>query len=272
MKKRERYQADLAELVHGALEIGKTVELEQYIAANSNLPGPRGNLELALAFGDVIAKQTAQATRVDALWNLCAGLAEIPPEAAPVNDPRELIPFCAVIGLGAIGSVVEAYCQPALARLHRLAGDPRWRMREAVCFGLQRLLETQKGETLAALESWVAAGDLLQMRAAAAGLAEPALLDDQEIAMAALQLHRDILARVSEAQDRRSDAFRTLRKGLGYTLSVVVCAAPDEGFELLAELAKPGDRDVNWIVKQNLKKNRLLKRFPDRVAVLRQSV
>jgi hypothetical protein len=205
---------------------------------------------------------------MDALWNLCAGLAEVSPKTAPVNDPRELIPFCGAVGLAAIGSVVEAYCQSALVRLRGLAGDPRWRMREAVCFGLQRLLEAQKGETLAALESWVAGGDLLQMRAAAAALAEPALLNDQETVVAALQLHRDILARVSETQDRRSDAFRTLRKGLGYTVSVVVCAVPEEGFELLAELARSGDRDLNWIVKENLKKNRLVKGFPDQVAAL----
>ncbi|MBI5231536.1 MAG: hypothetical protein HY876_05145, partial [Coriobacteriales bacterium] len=50
----------------------------EYLLANSGLPGPRGNLELAAAVADV----------GDEAFFLEL-LDENPPDAAPVNDPRE---------------------------------------------------------------------------------------------------------------------------------------------------------------------------------------
>jgi hypothetical protein len=141
-------------------------------------------------------------------------------------------------------------------------------MREGVVFGLQHLLAAHPRQTLLALEGWVAGSDPLQMRAAAAAVAEPALLQDRETALVALQLHRDIFHHLVRLQERRSDPFRTLRKGVGYTLSVVVSAAPAEGFAFMADLAASEDPDVGWIVRQNLKKNRLVKGFPGAVAAV----
>ena len=72
--------------------------------------------------------------------------------------------------------------------------------------------------------------------------------------------------RALETADLKSDDFKTLRKALGYTLSVGIVALPAPAFAFLAELAQSSDRDLRWIVKQNLKKNRLVKQFPDQVA------
>jgi hypothetical protein len=195
-------------------------------------------------------------------------MAKTSADQAPVNAPEELIPFCGALGLGAIGALSPSLFHPALAALRRLAHDPRWRMREAVCCGLQRLLALQTQATLNTLAGWVAPGEWLEMRAAAAAVAEPALLEDERTAVSALQLHRDIMDHVVAAEDRRAETFRVLRKGLGYTLSVVVCARPHEGFAFMARLVDSGDPDVLWIVKQNLRKNRLLKNFPQEVASL----
>jgi hypothetical protein len=63
-----------------------------------------------------------------------------------------------------------------------------------------------------------------------------------------------------------------LRKPLGYTPSVVVQSVPEEGFEFLAQLADSQDSDVLWIVRENLKKNRLVKNFPDQVASIKESL
>lgn len=46
---------------------------------------------------------------------------------------------------------------------------------------------------------------------------------------------------------------------------VVVHALPKQGFEFMAESVDLQDSDVLWIVKENLKKNRLLKNFPEEV-------
>jgi hypothetical protein len=266
VNKRERHQRDLIGLLDAFLETGDAEELLAYIVSNSNLPGRRGNLELAQALGDVVEAYAEREAK--ALWELCLGMSDVSPDEAPVNAPRELVPFCGALGLGAIGSLVPAFFEPALEALRSLANDSRWRMREAVVFGLQRLLTRQERDTIEALADWVAPGEWLEMRAAAAAVAHPALLEDSETAISALQLHRDIVDPMLGAEDRRAETFRLLRKGLGYTLSVVVRALPEEGFAFMAQLMDSGDADALWIVKQNLKKNRLVKNFPQDVESL----
>ena len=263
MGKREKHKQDLTGLLDASLVTGEVQELLGYIVSNSNLPGPRGNLELAHAFADVVEAHSASAETK--LWELCVQMTEVSVDEAPVNDPRELIPFCGAMGIGTIGSLSPALFEPALTTLRTLANDPRWRMREGVCFGLQRLLAGRRRDTLEALEAWVAAGALLEMRAAAAAVAEPALLKERETAISALTLHQGIIDQVLEATERKREAFRVLRKGLGYTVSVVVCALPEEGFAFMAQLVETRDPDVLWIVRQNLKKSRLVKGFPESV-------
>lgn len=268
LSKRAGHARDVRGLLEGFLDHGNGKPLEDYLLSNSNLPGPRGNIELAAAFGDVAGDFARQVQGVEQLWALCARLTELSADEAPVNDPREFLPFCGAVGLGAIGSASTTFYEPALLALRPLARDPRWRMREGVCFALQRLAAARRQETLSALAEWVSGGDLLEMRAAAATVADPILLRNTGTATAALELHRGIFDQVLKLEERKSEAFRVLRKGLGYTLSVVVCSIPDEGFAFLVELVEHQDRDVDWIVRQNLKKNRLAKPYPERVRSL----
>lgn len=267
MGKTEHHKQDLVELFDEFVDTGRDERITEYLLSASNLPGRRANLELARAFGDTVGQYFEQGHT--GLWELCLAMSLVPAEEAPVNSPEEFIPFCGAIGLGAIGSASPQYFDQALATLRNLASDPRWRMREAVCFGLQRLMARQRRATLEALAGRVGEGDLLEMRATAAAVAEPGLLEDQETALTALQLHKDIIAQVLGVKERRSERFRILRKGLGYTLSVVVCAAPQEGFAFLAQLLDAQDPDVRWIVRENLKKNRLVRGFPKEVETLK---
>ena len=190
---------------------------------------------------------------------------------APVNNPRELIPFCGAVGMGAFGAACPTMFAKVMTALRSSANDPRWRMREAVPMALQRLIAARPQETLNALKLWITEGNPLEMRAAAAGVAEPALLQDTAAARAALELHEAIFCRMPEFDDRESDEFKVLRKGIGYTLSVVVQALPEEGFPLMRQLIPTQDKDVLWIVKENLKKNRLVKNFPAQVESIKSS-
>lgn len=54
-----------------------------------------------------------------------------------------------------------------------------------------------------------------------------------------------------------SEEFRSLRKGLGYGWSVVVAALPDKGKLRMERWLDSDDKDVAWIMRQNLKKKRL---------------
>ena len=267
MGKQENHRRDLIPLLDEFLATDDADKLTGYIVSNSNLPGRRANLELAGAFADVVEDYADQ--EHEKLWALCENMTQISADEAPVNAPQEFISFCGAVGIGAIGSSAAEHAEKALTTLRSLANDPRWRMREAVCFGLQRLLTKRRQDTLKALAGWVAEGNLLEMRAAAAAVAEPGLLKDKAAAPSALQLHRSIMTHVLQEQERRTESFRVLRKALGYTLSVVVQAAPEAGFAFLHQLAGSQDPDVLWIVKENLKKNRLVKNFPEQVASLR---
>lgn len=255
----------LESLLDACLNGADSQALEAHLMRHSNLPGPRGNLELA----ETLVKGIAQRCPAhgDRLWSLCAAWTSLSHAEAPTNDPREFLPFCGTWALGALGALRSGRLEEALERLHALARDPRWRMREAVAKALQALLLARRDETLRAIESWLQPGDWLVMRAVAAAAAEPAPLQDAIVAQAALALHRRIWQELLHSPSRPGEDFKVLRQGLGYTYSVVVSALPEPGFSLLEDMAATPDADVRWILRENLKKNRLVKRWDERVAM-----
>ncbi len=57
----------------------------------------------------------------------------------------------------------------------------------------------------------------------------------------------------------KRDEFKTLRQGLGYCWSVVVAALPAQGKGTMERWLSSTDKDVRWIMKENLKKKRLVR-------------
>jgi hypothetical protein len=100
-----------------------------------------------------------------------------------------------------------------------------------------------------------------------AALAHPPLLGDAEFALYCIETARAILAIVShlDQKPRKDEAFKILRQGLGYALSVFVAASPGEGFALMRKIAAVRDPDMAWIIRENLKKKRLSDPFPKEV-------
>ncbi|KDE56297.1 hypothetical protein [Methanoculleus sp. MH98A] len=270
MTRKETHIREVARLFTGFLSSGDAGDLLAYLIAESRLPGPRANLELAAAFSGTVQEfAVADPDDLRILWNLCVELACVSPEDAPTGDPHEFLGFCGVRGIGAIGSVSPPCAEAALKHLAEASADPRWRIREAVAMGLQDLLSRQRDAAVPELEGWVEGGSWLAMRAAVAGIAEPDLLAEPDLAETALRFHRKILIRVYTAKERQSEAFRALRKALGYTLSVVIAALPAFGFEYLRQLATLDDQDIQWIVRENLTKKRLEKQYPETVQHIR---
>lgn len=219
----------------------KVDDIDAYLVKESGLPGPRGNIELGQAvadFGDAA---------------LFRRLLENTPDVAPVNDPREFLAFCGAVGLGRLAAEGDA---KALAALRPLASDPRWRMREGVAMALQRVGLKDMGRLLDEMERW-SDGNLLEQRAAAAALCEPALLKNKEHVIRVLAILDRITANVASAKDRKSDAFVALKKGLGYCWSVAAAAYPEKGTRAMERWFSDNDKDILWIMKENLKKNRL---------------
>lgn len=209
---------------------------EPFLLAESRLPGPRGNLELA------------HAVALEGTPERFASLRANGPDVAPENTPRAFLAFCGVLGLG--GQAADGDVA-ALAELRAWASDPRWRVREAVATALQTLGDADPGRLVAEMREW-ARGTRLEQRAAVAALCEPRLLDEPT-ARATLAILDDVTA--SLAEPRGDDA--ALRKALSYGWSVAVCALPDPGRAAIERWIAEGDAVVRRIMRDNLRKARL---------------
>ncbi len=233
MGKRDSYRATLKTLK----------DWDAFLLKESGLPGPRGNLELAQAVAD---------EGDEALFRRYLSFT---PEQAPTNSPEEFLAFCGVVGMGRL--LAEGK-RDVLETLRRQASDPRWRTREGVAMALQRWGDVDMDALLREMESWCA-GNPLEQRAAAAALCEPRLLREELHAAQVLWILDRITASIQGREDRKSDEFKALRKGLGYCWSVAVAALPGEGKPAIEKWFSSDDPDVQWIMRENLKKDRLVR-------------
>ena len=216
---------------------------EPYLLAESGLPGPRGNLELA------------QAVFEEGDAALFERFLEYTPDKAPVNSPEEFLHFCGVFGQG---RHLSRDSHSTWGRLRQYAGDPRWRTREAVAMGLQAFGDRDMDGLLSEMEVW-SRGSRFQQRAAAAGLCEPRLLKQESHAATVLHVIDIITSSIVSAGDRRDEGSKVLRQALGYCWSVAVVTLPPDGKLLMEKWFVSADPDIRRIMKNNLTKNRLFK-------------
>ena len=214
---------------------------DDFLLQESGLPGPRGNIELAQVVAD-----EGQAELFERYLAYDADL-------APTNSPYEFLAFCGVIGLGRL--LAEGQVE-RLESIRYHASDRRWRMREGVAMALQRLGEVDMNLLLQHMKLW-SKGNPLEQRAAAAAICEPRLLKKATHARAALEILDGITASCHQVENRKSEDFLTLRKGLGYCWSVAVSAEPAAGKRMMEKWLVDPDKDIRWIMQENLKKNRL---------------
>ncbi len=220
----------------------KLDDWDDYLRVESGLPGPRGNLELAHAAADLGDRKRFE------------HFLSFDPQRAPVNTPDGFLAFCGVEGLGKLIAEGQTDLWPTL---RNYASDPRWRIREAVAMALQRIGRADMDALLGNMETW-ATGAWLEMRAAAAGLAEPDLLREEQYILRALTILDQITLAVENTEERDED-FKVLRQGLGYCWSVVVVSLPNPGKQAMEHWLSSADRDVRWIMKENLKKKRMIR-------------
>jgi hypothetical protein len=270
VSKKEKHKMELSLILNELSQAEGREELFAYITGNSNLPGARANLELADAFADLVEEHATEDP--GKIWGLLNNMMSFLPEEAPVNNPKEFLPFCGVRGIAALSSACPQFLDAVLGKLKALAEDKRWRIREAVAQSIQKLLARVRPKTLRALQSWIGTDNWLIMRAVAAGVAEPTLLRQLQIKKASYELHQKILSAILAQEECSTDDFKVLRKTLGYSLSVIVESDPVRGFSYMHELAKSRDRNIRWILNENLKKNRLIKNFPEEVSILKDAM
>jgi len=237
MSKADEYRAKLRTLKNW----------DAYLLKLSGLSGPRGNLELAQVVADegdrgLFMRYTAYTH-----------------DQAPVNSPYEFLAFCGVVGLGRLLAEGDDNLLEIL-RIH--ASDPRWRIREAVAMALQRLGDKNMDELLAGMKTW-SRGTPLEQRAAAVALCEPRLLGQAGQVRAVLQILDRITASLQRSDTFPREDILVLRKGLGYCWSVAVAALPGEGKAIMEKWLVTTNKDIQWIMQENLKKARLARIDPE---------
>ena len=103
-------------------------------------------------------------------------------------------------------------------------------------------------------------------------MCEPRLLGQNQYAREVLGILDKITAGIEQADYRRSEEFLTLRQGLGYCWSVAVVSLPVEGKALMEKWLVNSDRDVRWIMRENLKKARLVRMDAEWVKKMRDRI
>jgi len=220
-------------------------KLEKFLINNSNLPGPRSNLELAFVFSEIYKN-------IDVLFDWI----KISEEVAGVNDPKSFPAFCTVVCLGRIYS--ERKDTKLLDILKQSANDGRWRMREAVAFAFQAVGENNFDDLKTIFSKWIKQSNNPEKRAILASLAHPPFLNEKN-AEYCLEISEIVLNEMDINQN-----FDALQKGLSYALSVFVAANPVAGFSFFERWIGKS-KVIDKIIKENLKKNRLAKKYPDEV-------
>jgi len=210
-----------------------------FLKSDSGLPGPRGNLELAYA--------VAEEGNLKQFNHFLTFHAD-------ENTPEVFLVFCGVVGVGKLAAL-----QPELfPRLREYTSDPRWRIREAVATGLQLTGDQDMELLLGEMKQW-AKGNWYDKRAAAATLAESRLLQQPKHAKQVLQIFDKITASTETSYKSKDESYKILRQAMGYCWSVAVAALPEIGKPLMEKWLSSEDKGIRWMMKENLKKNRLVR-------------
>jgi hypothetical protein len=216
----------------------KTIE---NLLKNSGLPGPRGNLPLLYAFAHHAAE--SEINECLSFYNEDVS-----------NSPEEFVVMCGIAGYCILK---QGHMESVMEEIRRYASHKSWRIREAVAIGIQEIAEGRMEETLDCLGPWLE-GNELEKRAAVAALCEPKLLKEKSAVVRILDILSRLTLEFESIDAKLPDRRDTLRKALGYGWSVVIVSLPEEGKSAFEKIAGIGNRHIRWIVKENLKKNRLL--------------
>src|SRR5947207_6961768 len=237
---------------------GNQRPLEFYLREQSRLPGTRANLELVSRLSSLLTAVVPE--QPDQVWLLLQYLVQ-DEKTVVSNTPDEFVVLCGVVAFGACATLRPEWHIEVFEMMELFACSKSWRVREGVAMALQRLLPVIPQDTIDVLIELATEGNCFQQRASIAAIAEPPLLQAQIMIDAALAIQRFVLERLHDLSTaiRKSEDVRALRQSLGYTLSVVTAAAPEKGFALMRDCAGWNDPDINWILRENLKKKRLAK-------------
>ncbi len=246
------------------LENIKLSEIKELLINNSDLPSPRSNLELLYEFSSYFRNKKISSELLSFLFELC-----IIDDNLYIEDSRiEYLPCCGLVALGEqYIQVDEDYKSKIVEVIRNAMNDKRWRIREGSAMALQQLGENNTNCLKQIIQNMYENSNLLEKRAFIAALAHPPILKDKDITIFSLNLCDDILNKILVLNNDylKTEEYKTLSKGLEYAISVFVAYLPKEGFELLSKFARIKNKQIEKILKSNLSKSRLTKKYSKEV-------
>jgi|GEM_PF-1640777 len=260
MNKRNKYKGILSNIYNNGFD-----KIKDYLINNSNLPGPAVNLSLSYAFADLIKDIEYSQGMYNIITDWLVNYDEV-----DVNEPKIIIPVSVIQALGEIFNKISInqIKNEIIDRFKYYSNDKRWRIREAVCFALQRIGENDFNAINKIFLRWINNASLLEQRAIIVSLAHYPILNKKDNILFSLEISEVILNNILKYEDKKNEDFRIIKKALSFTLSVYVSKLPDDGFKLLEKWAKVDDKDIKDIIKSNLKKSRLSKNYKENVDII----
>jgi hypothetical protein len=251
----EKETAQLLESKWGnILEKDDLDELTKYLTENSNLPGPRANLGLANKLAELVTSNWVDHKKflrrcIDS-WG---------------ND--EYLRTCRNIVLGYIAAEHPQEDNWALDLLYLDNFNDEWRPREAVTIGLTESLRRRETYMLQLLHRWNEDNDLRVLRNTLVTLADPGNLRKSLGLREALRTYHLKAMDALRYDSNSKPGYQMLKKSLGFTLSVAAVEDP-EMMRMLRDWVEADIKQWKSVLRSNLKKSRLVKKYPEQTRQL----
>ena len=149
--------------------------------------------------------------------------------------------------------------KPKKTKLNSI-GEVVYTLNNAVKKGGKEFLISEKvyNELKSIFTKWIQESNNLEKRAILVSLAHPKFLDENKV-----KFCFEITDVVLKQMDKKNE-FDILRKGLAFTISVFAAANPELGFSFIKKWIGK-DKIIDNIMKENLMKNRLVRKYPEEV-------
>lgn len=252
--KNEALGAALEDAVRGAPR-----KLYDLLTRVSGLPGPRPNLGVALAFANECATRGALA---DAL---VSEMASLDADRTPGDTELEILPMCGVLALGARGATDDRALRRSLSKLHDLADDLRFRVREAVPMALARIGEARGDALVPELAPWM--DGFFHATAVLLALGMPDFFNKLHDPGPVVQRLEDAftLAKDAPRAAARYPGYKALLEALSTVPNALALRFGVPVFDALVRFSTVKDPPLRATIEKSVAGARLLGRFADEV-------
>ena len=250
---------------------GKTADLFRQLELQSGLPGPRVNMNLAVAFAYECA---SIGPKTD---DLAYAMANLPPDEARGASGKEFLSVCGVLAVGNRAMVAKenAVRDRALVLLEEKADDPRFRVRDAVPLALAMMGQKMKADLADRVEPWM--DRYFQATAVIRALSEPIWLEtfahDAYYQPINLLDSAFVLAHEAPRSAFRYPGHKALVEALGWVPKAVARRFSQQMFDRYAIWAEgvkiPELRDA---ILQNIDDTQMKKSFREEIKRIKELV